>query len=101
MKPSSAGYSNCNDNDNPKCANCVAAALSKAVKSTLRLMSTGKRMCRTEMLCSPYAHNKVKKLQTGGRRGGQSKNFKWGRREAVVPLAPMAEPPLADLLRTI
>ena len=69
MKPSSAGYSNCNDNDNPKCANCVAAALSKAVKSTLRLMSTGKRMCRTEMLCSPYAHNKVKKLQTGGAAG--------------------------------
>ena len=74
VKPRSAGYSNCNDNDNPKCANCVAAALSKAVKSTLRLMSTGKHMCRTEMRCSPYAQNKVNKLQIGGRRGASPKS---------------------------
>ena len=89
MKPRSAGYSNCNDNDNPKCANCVAAALSKAVKSTLRLMSTGKRSVVQRCAAHYTPITKLRNCKLGGHRGGQSKKV-----GAVVPLAPMAEPPL-------
>ena len=89
VKLTSAGYSNCNDHDNPKCANCVAAALSKAVKSTLRLMSTGKRSVVQRCAAHYTPITNLTNCKLGGaaaRRGDQSK--KWGNR------GPLAEPPL-------